>query len=305
MWNIVNNFDQNKIFFKERVMKKQKRVSTFTGAIAIVTGGASGIGRALTIELAARGAVVVIADLQLELATKLASDLTSSGAEVYAKSLDVTNYEAVDLLVAETMSKHGRLDYIFNNAGVMFMGDMDKYCIDDWNFTVDVNLRGVINGVQASYKRMSDQGFGHIINTASMSGLIPTAGSIGYTTTKHAVIGLSQGLLVEAAERNISVSAFCPGVIRTPIMTGGKYGRDLQNLNADQKKSFLDSIEKIRPMDPKLFAKAALDQVAKKRFLIILPRWNRIFWLLNRFSPSLGLALSSMGYKNIKKSIEK
>ncbi len=271
--------------------------------VAIVTGGASGIGRALATELANRGATVVVADLQKEQAAELVVALTKSGAKAVARTLDVTDYEAFDQMVAEVMQLFGRLDYLFNNAGIMFMGDAEKYSIDDWNFTVDVNLRGVINGVQASYNRMRAQGFGHIVNTASMAGLIPTAGSIGYTTTKHAVVGLSKGLLAEAAEHNVRVSAFCPGIIRTPIMTGGKFGRKVEELDDRQQKNFLGALEKMKPMDPALFATRALDAVARNQFLIILPKWNRLFWLLNRFSSRLGLGFSKLAYKNLKKSM--
>ncbi len=282
---------------------KKKGIAIFKDAVAIVTGGASGIGRALTKELVSYGAIVIVADLQEEVAQEFVDTITASGGEAYASALDVTNFEAFDQLVKEVMEKHKRLDYLFNNAGIMFMGDTDKYSISDWNFTIDVNLRGIVNGVQASYNRMIKQGFGHIINTASMAGLIPTAGSIGYTTTKHAVVGLSQALKVEAEAHNIRVSTFCPGVVRTPIMQGGKFGRNLQNLNEKQQKSFLNSLEKIKPMDPALFAKEALYRVARNKFLIILPRWNCLFWLLHRLSSSFGLTFAKFGYRQLKESI--
>lgn len=276
--------------------------SVFDGKVALVTGGASGIGKALVHELVFRGCEVIIADLQKELAETVAAEITSKGGKVEAVALDVTDSGAFDTLVSNIFHHKGRLDFLFNNAGIMFMGDTDLYSIDDWNFTVDVNLRGVINGVQAVYGPMIQQGFGHIINTASMSGLIPTAGSIGYTTTKHAVVGLSRALRAEAKEKGIAVSVFCPGVIRTPIMSGGKFGRDLLKLDKEKKSSFLNSIEKIKPMDPTLFAVAALDAVEQKRFYIILPRWNRILWWLDRISPRLGLKISELSFKKLKES---
>lgn len=285
-------------------MTTNRTHSPFFDKVAIVTGGASGIGKALVHELCREGATVVIADRQVEESHELAASLRNHGFNVDNFHLDVTNYDIMESLVTHVHTTYGKIDYFFNNAGIMFMGDLENYSIDDWNYAVDVNLRGVINGVQAVFSVMKSQGFGHIINTASMAGLIPTAGSISYTTTKHAVVGLTRALKTEAASHGIDVSLFCPGVIRTPIMDGGKFGRDIQNLSPTQKKSFLDAIEKIRPMDPDLFAKKALQSVAKREFTIILPRWNKIMWHLDRTSSRLGLKMAEMGYQNIKKSIE-
>ena len=100
----------------------------------------------------------------------------------------------------------------------MIGGSVNLYSIEDWNQIIDVNLRGVINGIQAAYKIMMEQGFGHIVNTASMAGLMPGPGNVAYTTTKHAVVGLSKSLRAEAAHRGVRVSVLCPGVIRTPIL---------------------------------------------------------------------------------------
>lgn len=284
-------------------MSSKGQIRVFKDAVAIITGGASGIGRSLAYELASRGCSVIIADLQAGPAEEVVSQIRKQGGNASAAELNVTDFAAVNDLVESTMKEYGRLDYFFNNAGIMFMGDVDNYSIDDWNYTVDINLRGVINGVQAVYRVMSEQGFGHIVNTASMAGLIPTAGSISYAATKHAVVGLSKALLTEAVGKNLRVSVFCPGIIRTPIMNGGKYGRDIQNLTKRQQENFLCSLEKIKPMDPDLFAKRAIDSVAKNRFLIILPKWNRLFWLMDRLSPTLGLRFSQLGYQNIKKTI--
>src|SRR5439155_13844601 len=100
----------------------------------------------------------------------------------------------------------------------------------DWHKVFDVNLRGVVNGVQAAYPVMLRQGFGHIVNTASVAGLLPTPTIVSYCAAKHAVVGLSTSLRVEAAEAGVRVSVLCPGAIKTPILEGGKYGKMLQPL---------------------------------------------------------------------------
>jgi NADP-dependent 3-hydroxy acid dehydrogenase YdfG len=181
-------------------------IRIFSGATAIVTGGASGIGRALAEELATRGCDVVLADLQIESAQKVASSIRSSNGKANAVEVDVTNFSAINQIVQETVQRTGRLDYMFNNAGIGIMGDVNRYKIEDWNYILDVNIRGVVNGVQATYNIMANQGFGHIVNTASVAGITYCPGMVSYCTTKFAVVGLSTSLRGEARGRGIRVS---------------------------------------------------------------------------------------------------
>ena len=282
-------------------MESDKSIRIFDGATAIVTGGASGIGRGLAEELARRGCEVVLADLQVELAEEVASGIRVSGDKAKAVKIDVTDFPAVGHLVQETVKRTGRLDYIFNNAGIVIGGYVNRYAIEDWNQIVDVNLRGVINGIQAAYKTMMTQGFGHIINTASMAGLMPGPGNVAYTTTKHAVVGLSKSLRAEAAEVGIRVSVICPGAIRTPILEGGgKYGKMLIDIPPEQ---FRRMWEKLKPMSPNVFAEKVLNSVAKNKAIIIVPSWWKLFWWVNRLSPSLGISLAQRRFQKLQKEL--
>ena len=130
-------------------MAQENALRIFEGAVAIVTGGASGIGRALAENLARRGASVVLADRQLTVAQEVATGIQESGGTASAAELDVTNFSAVEQLVQETTQAQGRLDYMFNNAGIAIGGEVSLYSIDDWKAVLDVNLYGVVNGVQA------------------------------------------------------------------------------------------------------------------------------------------------------------
>jgi NAD(P)-dependent dehydrogenase (short-subunit alcohol dehydrogenase family) len=276
-------------------MESNKAIRIFGGATAIVTGGASGIGRALAEELAKCDCEVVLADLQIELAEEVASEICLSGGKTKAMKIDVTDFSAMEQLVQETVSRTGRLDFIFNNAGIAIGGLVNRLGIEDWNQIVDVNLRGVINGIQATYPIMMKQGFGHIVNTASMAGLVVGPGNVAYTTTKYAVVGLSKSLRAEAAQMGIRVSVLCPGVIRTPILEGGgKYGKLLIDISPEELRRMW---EKLRPMSPDLFAKEVLKSVAKNKAIIIVPSWWKVFWWINRLSPSLGIHLAQKHFQ--------
>jgi NAD(P)-dependent dehydrogenase (short-subunit alcohol dehydrogenase family) len=282
-------------------MESNKAIRIFDGATAIVTGGASGIGRAVAEELAKRGCEVVLADLQIELAEEVALEIRVSGGKAEAAKIDVTDFPAMQHLVEETVKRTGRLDYIFNNAGIVIGGSVSLYGIEDWNRIIDVNLRGVINGIQAAYKIMVQQGFGHIVNTASMAGLMPGPGNVPYTTTKHAVVGLSRSLRAEAAQLGVRVSVLCPGVVRTPILEGGgKYGKMLIDIPPEQVRQLW---EKLKPMSPNLFAKKVLRLVAKNKAIIIVPSWWKVYWWVNRLSPSLGIFLSQKQFQKVQKKL--
>lgn len=282
-----------------------KNLRVFNGATAIVTGGASGIGRAIGEELARRGCEVVLADLQIELAEEVASNIRAAGGKAEARELDVTNFSTVERLVQETSERYGHLDYMFNNAGIAISGPVSLHTVEDWNYIIDINLRGVVNGVQAAYKIMLKQGFGHIVNTASMAGLMPTAGNSSYATTKHAVVYLSNILRAEAAMDNVQVSVLCPGFIRTPILEGGgKYGKNLIELTPEQERKIRNNVEKFKPMPPKIFAQKALNAIAKGKAIIIIPSWYRLYWWLDRLSPSLMMFLVRKSHQAMGKIMD-
>jgi NAD(P)-dependent dehydrogenase (short-subunit alcohol dehydrogenase family) len=264
--------------------------SSASGKVAFVTGGASGIGAALATKLVDKGAEVWIADRQLGPAEELAQRLNSVGGKAHAIELDVRSYPSFERAVAEAVQQSGRIDYLFNNAGVGVGGEVDSYTLDDWNDVFDVNLRGVVHGIQAAYPIMIRQRSGHIVNTASMAGLITTVSQASYAATKHAVVALSKTLRLEAERHGVQVSVLCPGVIRTPIITGGVYGRN----DGVSDEDLLKSAETLRPMAPEKFAERTLRAVFRGDAIIVVPAWWKALWYLERLSPALSMRAVKM-----------
>jgi NADP-dependent 3-hydroxy acid dehydrogenase YdfG len=272
--------------------------SNVSGKIAFVTGGASGIGAALTTKLVEGGAEVWIADRQIDAAQELAQRLNSGGAKVQAIVVDVRSYPSFERAVAEVLQQSGRVDYLFNNAGIGVGGEVDSYTLDDWNDVFDVNLRGVVHGIQAIYPIMIRQHSGHIVNTASMAGLVTSAGTTSYTATKHAVVGLSKALRVEAERHGVQVSVLCPGVIRTPILVGGEYGRH----DGVSDKELLRFWEAFRPMAAEKFAERTLRAVLRGDAIIVVPAWWKAFWYLERLSPALSMRAARLPLKRLREA---
>jgi NAD(P)-dependent dehydrogenase (short-subunit alcohol dehydrogenase family) len=249
-------------------------------SVAIVTGGASGIGCALCQELGRREATVVVADIDAEGAKQVASAITESGGRAHAAYLDVSQAEAVQKLIDQTVSTHGRLDYMFNNAGIGIVGDARDVGLEHWRQIIDVNLWGVVYGTLSAYQVMVKQGFGHIVNTASAGGLIPLPMATAYATTKYAVVGLSTSLRAEAEGLGVKVSVVCPGGIRTGIIEAVT----LIKINREEAMSKLPAMTL---MDATKCARIILRGVARNRAIITVTAFARFAWWLYRFQPAL------------------
>ncbi|MDA8141534.1 MAG: SDR family NAD(P)-dependent oxidoreductase [Desulfobacteraceae bacterium] len=276
-------------------MEAKSGLRIFNGAIAIITGGASGIGRAMAEDLARRGAQVVIADLQEELAQSVASGITAAGGKATAMKVDVTDGPALHHLIGKTASQFGRLDYLFNNAGIVINGTIQQLVGEDWDRILNINLRSVVHGVNAALPIMLSQGFGHIVNTGSLSGLLPFPSMIAYATTKHAVVGLSKSLRVEVGFMGVRVSVLCPGFIKTPLLQGGgKFGKSYSQLSPETAERLR---AKLNPMPPEQFAQKALDGVAKNKAIIVGRRDWQMAWRLHGLLPVWSMKLMGRVYK--------
>jgi NAD(P)-dependent dehydrogenase (short-subunit alcohol dehydrogenase family) len=261
------------------------------GRVAIVTGGASGIGRALCSALVARGATVVVADIDGDGAELVAQELSGRGpGRATAAAVDVADRRAITDVVEATHREQGRLDLIFNNAGVAVAGEPEELTDAHWEKVLDVNVRGVIHGCDAAYPLMLAQGSGHIVNTASLAGLAAVPGTVApYAMSKHAVVGLSLALRAAATDTGVGVHVVCPGVVETPILDS----TDLPGLTtppsvagADIREFFRDlGMRSTYPADR--LAADVLRGVARGRAIIVAPASARTAWRVARLSPWL------------------
>lgn len=252
---------------------------TFRGRLAVITGAASGIGAALCSELARRGARVIAADIDDAGAAATCAAIRIVGGDASHVRLDVTSADEVEQLAA-SVDEAGLALWI-NNAGVAIGGATDELALADWKRVLDVNLIGVIHGVHAVYPRMVRRRAGHIVNIASVAGLAPYPFALPYTTSKHAVVGLSQALRAEARSHGVRVSVACPGVIRTPIWERSEV-RGALGTGRDHLLRRLPSA-----MSPERCARAIVRGVAADRGVIPVTVEAHVAWWLNRFSPAL------------------
>jgi NAD(P)-dependent dehydrogenase (short-subunit alcohol dehydrogenase family) len=210
------------------------RMDPFKDRVAVVTGGAGGIGSAMARAFAARGARIVLADLDAANLSVVAKHLEAGGARVLGVPTDVTRAESVEALADATLKRFGAAHIICNNAGVATFGPIATSTRKDWEFTMNVNFWGVVHGVQAFVPRLIEQRQGgHVINTASMAGLTGMSWLGVYCASKFAVVGLTESLQRELRPHGIGVSVLCPMIVQTNINENSLRMRPVDLRNPD------------------------------------------------------------------------
>lgn len=263
---------------------------------AIVTGGASGIGAALAEALVRRGCKVLLADIDEDSVHSAAERMSRIGPGMaVGRVVDVRNPEQVNEAVQCAMKDNDRLDLLFNNAGVAIGGYTHELSLAHWQRALDIDLYGVIHGVRAAYPIMLRQGYGHIVNTASLAGVVPAPGLLPYATAKSGIVGLSLALRAEAASRGVRVSVVVPGGIDTPIL-GKKQQQGLPTTPSEERMnptSFTLHMSGSRVLYPAdRLARDVLRGVAANKAIIAAPVVARSLWRLSRLSPALVEALA-------------
>ena len=189
------------------------------GKVAVITGGGSGIGRCMALAFADEGMDIAIGDIEAGPGEAVAEEVRAKGRRAISVTCDVTDLDSVRALAETTKAELGAYHVVCNNAGVISGGPTTEMSAAEWDWVLDVDLQGVVNGVIAFLPGLVEQGEGHIVNTASIAGLVPMAapGVINYTTAKYGVVGITETLHDELAPTGVGASALCPGVVNTRI----------------------------------------------------------------------------------------
>ncbi|WP_295680699.1 SDR family oxidoreductase [uncultured Nevskia sp.] len=222
-------------------------MKSFANKVAAITGAASGMGRELALELAARGCALSLSDVNTKGLEETAKLAKAKGVKVTTAKLDVASREAVYDWAEQTAKDHGGVNLIFNNAGVALNAPLDTISQKDFEWIVDINFWGVVYGSQAFLPHLKASGDGHIINTSSLFGLIGTPGTGAYSATKFAVRGYTESLRIELDMMNCGVSATCvhPGGIRTEINRSARIAEGTEKLFGVSGEKARDKFDKL------------------------------------------------------------
>lgn len=279
----------------------------FDGKVAVITGGASGIGRAMADAFAAAGMRLVIADIEARPLESAAEELRDSGADVFAVTADVSRASDVERIGEAAIDVFGALHVACNNAGVGVGGLTWEADLETWEWVLGVNLMGVIHGLRSFTPRIIDSGGGHIVNTASMAGLTSPPFMGPYNASKHAVVTISESMYVELAmlQPTVGISVLCPGWVRTRINEPDRYrpeaaaaaeaaADDPAAMVGAQMKEMIDGFV-AEGLQPAAVADMVLDAVRTGRFYVLThPEWqsmvrDRVDRMLSGENPSVSL----------------
>jgi NAD(P)-dependent dehydrogenase (short-subunit alcohol dehydrogenase family) len=260
-------------------------MQSLSGRVAVVTGGASGIGRGMAEAFIAEGMKVVLADVERGALDATHAQLSEQGAEVVGVECDVSNPESVDDLAKAALDAFGAVHVLCNNAGVAGGGAGPSWerPLDDWDWVLGVNLMGVIHGIRSFMPILLEQGDGgHIVNTASIAGLLHGGGSYG--VSKHGVVALSESLFGECAQLapNVGVSVLCPGWVNTRIVESERNRPEAPREVAGEQAPQAEAMRKIVTdliadgLDPRNVGGIVVEAIKERRFYVFTHEWQHM-----------------------------
>jgi NAD(P)-dependent dehydrogenase (short-subunit alcohol dehydrogenase family) len=252
----------------------------FSGQVVVITGGAKGLGRGLAEALARAGAKVVVGDIDAGAADALCAGLSIEGRTASAVHVDVTDPASVERLVAEAVTRHGRIDVMINNAGIAAGGEFEHVPAETMRRVIDIDLLGAAYGTLSAYRQMLQQGGGHIVNVASMLALFPNPLSAAYVAAKHGLGGLTRSVMAEGAAHGIHFTTICPGYIATNLFEAGSFAGSMR------KDQVLERIP-FRLIDVDTAVARTVAAIAARRPIAVFPFYARALWWLERLSPRL------------------
>jgi NAD(P)-dependent dehydrogenase (short-subunit alcohol dehydrogenase family) len=258
----------------------------FRDQVVVVTGAASGIGRATALAFAREGARLHLVDVRTVPLGETAEAIRAAGGHAAEHLVDCADGAAVQSLATRVLGADGHVDVLFNNAGVMTAGPFERIPLDEWQRVMGVNFWGVLHGVRAFLPSMIARRSGHIVNTSSMAGLVGLPQISPYLASKHAVVGLTAGLVAELGAHGVGVTLLCPGATRTNIMHSGP-----MDLPGNAAPKLQHALARWAPR-PERLADKVLDAVWHQRPLVATGFDMLPLWWLQRLAPGLYLRLS-------------
>jgi NAD(P)-dependent dehydrogenase (short-subunit alcohol dehydrogenase family) len=252
------------------------------GRIAVITGAGSGIGRATALRLGREGAKLHLADIDADAVDAVRAEVERLGGTATAHAVDCSDPAAVEALADAVYAQDGRVDVLHNNAGIGHGGDVELTSVEDWQRVIGVNLLGVAYGIAAFVPRMLEAGGpAAIVNTASLAGLVAAPRMAPYSASKFGVVGMSEALDSELRDRGIRVTALCPGIINTPIVS-----TSLLRGEVEERREEIVEMYRKRGAPPEAVAEAVVAAIRRPRLVQPVPAGPvRAIWLLKRFSP--------------------
>ena len=257
---------------------------SFEGKRVVLTGAASGIGRALALDLASRGAHLALTDIDARGLEAVSREVRLRGHEPSVHAADLADGPAVERLAEDTRDALGHVDILVNNAGVAVVSPLVDTTDSDWSWVTGVNLWGPIRLTRALLPGMIARGSGRIVVTASLAGLIGAPGMVAYSTTKFAIVGFAESLRHEVEGHGIGVTLVCPGYVRTGLHAATRYRND-------GFARFLSSAPSWYGVSAERAAELVLQGVARGRSLVTIGP-EKMGWLLKRLSPELAFEVT-------------
>jgi short-subunit dehydrogenase len=264
---------------------------------AVITGAASGIGKELAMQLGQLGTNLVISDINMDRLEQVGEELMKMGVEVNSYHCNVTKRNEVNSLLEHVKNDFAALHFLFSNAGLAVGGQFELFSRDQWKSIIDVNISGCINMVSTFLPKMLEQGFGHVIVTSSIAGIIGVGGLIPYSTTKFANYGFCEALYGEFHSRGIDVSVICPFPLKTNLIENAQFSLDPDIMKDVPQEKVQDIVNMGKEYFWEEFTKDSLDiseaveiylkKIAKKKFYVCERRIPRLIYLIKGLWPNL------------------